>query len=309
MAKADAARRQRQLTVEIPRPGEEQPVWSRVGVIAVVGFLVGVAWPKIAGVRIGPSVPGDLKATAEQTAASAVAPAAASGAVPAGPDAEPEGKATDAAAKNEQRVVVGPGKITRCYDRKDKKLDNCGELQFDPVALPRLKELARCPSALGLEGKLAIGFELNFDKKEVHVAKGKKTTLPPSTVTGILQCAAREFSNVGLDDVPHEYRRYSLVYTATFFPPGKSAEPALRDEAAKGDDEQAAGTTTSETPANGAATVSWDTALVRQEPKEGEVVMRLVRGTRVKLVGRQNEWYKIEHRGKTGWVYRGSVGL
>ncbi len=48
--------------------------------------------------------------------------------------------------------------------------------------------------------------------------------------------------------------------------------------------------------------MSWDTALVRGAPKEGDVVMRLVRGTRVKLVGRQNDWYKVEHRGKTGWM-------
>jgi hypothetical protein len=305
MAKADTAKKQRHLTVELPRADEEQPVWSRVGVIAVVGFLVGVAWPKLAGVRIGPSVPGDPKAEP----AALVVPGAASAAAPAAPaPAEPAGKPAETADKDEQVVVVGPGKITRCFDRKDKKLEACGELQFDPVALPRLKELARCPAAAGLEGKLAIGFELNFEKKEVQVAKSRKTTLPSSTATGVLQCAGREFSNVALDDVPHKYKRYSLVYTATFYPPGKRPA-APQEEAGKGDEEQAAGTTTSETSASGWATVSWDTALVRQEPKEGEVVMRLVRGTRVKLVGRQNEWYKIEHRGKAGWVYRGSVGL
>jgi SH3-like domain-containing protein len=48
---------------------------------------------------------------------------------------------------------------------------------------------------------------------------------------------------------------------------------------------------------------------VRKEPKTGEVVARLVRGTRVKLTGKQNDWYKIDHRGKTGWVYRGALGL
>lgn len=295
------AKRQRPLTVDIPRPGDEQPVWSRVGVIALVGFVIGVAWPKLAGVSIGPSVPGDPKPTA--------APAAASSAPPAPASAEqPEAKPAEADATNEQRVVIGPGKITRCFDQKNKRVNDCGELQFDPVALPRLKELARCPAAAGLDGKLPIGFEVNFEKKEVHVVKGKKGTIPPATASDILQCAAREFSNVSLDEVPHKYRRYSLVYTATFYPPGKPDE-ASKGEAGKEEQEQAAGTTTSETAASGLATVSWDTALVRGAPKEGDVVMRLVRGTRVKLVGRQNDWYKIDHRGKTGWVYRGAIGL
>ncbi|XXX80415.1 SH3 domain-containing protein [Sorangium sp. So ce134] len=303
MAKADMAKRQRPLTVDIPRPGDEQPVWSRVGVIALVGFVVGVAWPRLAGVRIGPSVPGDLKPTAETAAAAA--PPAPAAAAPG--TAEPEAKPPEP-AKNQQQVVVGPGRITRCSDKKNKKIEDCGELQFDPIALPRLKELAQCPAALGVDGKLPIGFELNFEKKEVQVVKGKKTSLPAATVSGILQCAAREFSNVSLEEVPHKHRRYSLVYTATFHPPGASAE-AAKPEAGGEEQEQAAGTTTSETAVSGLATVSWDTALVRGAPKEGDVVMRLVRGTRVKLVGRQNDWYKVEHRGKTGWMYRGAIGL
>ena len=40
-----------------------------------------------------------------------------------------------------------------------------------------------------------------------------------------------------------------------------------------------------------------------------EVVARLVRGTKVKILGKQNDWYKIEANGKAGWVYRGAIGL
>ncbi|MCC6559273.1 MAG: SH3 domain-containing protein [Polyangiaceae bacterium] len=299
------------LIVEIPRPADDQPAWSRVGVIAVLGFALGVAWPKLAGVQIGPSVPGDARAPADSAAPIASAAPSAAPEAPAAP-----APSAEAAPKNEQLVVVGPGTITRCFDKKDKKVDDCGALQFDPIALPKLKELARCPSALGLEGKLAIGFELHFEKKEVQVVKGKKkTTLPSTTVNGILQCAAREFSNIALDEVPHKYRRYSLTYTATFYPPGKHPEDAQTGEGkgpgAQGEegDGESAGTTTSESAASGSATISWDTALVRKEPRTGDVVERLVRGTRVKLIGRQNDWYKIDHRGKTGWVYRGAIGL
>lgn len=304
MAKADMAKKQRPLTVDIPRPGDEQPAWSRVGVIALVGFVIGIAWPKLAGVRIGPSVPGENRD--KVTAAATAAPSAAA-AAPA--SAEPEAKPPEPATKDAQQIVVGPGKITRCSDEKGKRIRDCGELRFDPIALPRLKELAQCPAAQGLDGKLPIGFELNFEKKEVQVVKGKKATVPASAVSGLLQCAAREFSNVSLEDIPHKYRRYSLVYNVTFHPPGAEIEAGAKAEAGKSEQEQAAGTTTSESTVSGLATVSWDTALVRAEPKEGKVVMRLLRGTRVKLIGQQDDWYKIEHRGKTGWVFRGAIGL
>lgn len=300
------------LVVEIPRPGSEQPVWSRVGIIGVAGFVIGVAWPRVAGVKIGPSVPSDLAAKVEATAS------ASAGARPAAP-APPSGSASAAAAaagsaveppaSNRELVVIGPGKITKCSDKKDKKIDDCEKLQFDPIAVKRLKELAKCPSALGLSGKMNIGFEINFDKKEVGVAKIKKgTTFPASTVSGILQCAGREFGNVSLEEVPHKHRKYTVVYGVTFYPPGKHP-PEEAQPADAGDGDPAAGSTTEHVEANGTAVVSWDTALVRKDPKDGDVVARIVRGTKVKILGKQNDWYKIEHNGKTGWVYRGSIGL
>jgi hypothetical protein len=38
-------------------PSADAPSWSRVSVIAALGFIVGVAWPRLAGVRLGPSLP------------------------------------------------------------------------------------------------------------------------------------------------------------------------------------------------------------------------------------------------------------
>ena len=32
-----------------------------MGIIGFAGFLIGIAWPKVAGVKVGPAVPGDLK--------------------------------------------------------------------------------------------------------------------------------------------------------------------------------------------------------------------------------------------------------
>lgn len=301
------ARAERPLQIDIPGPTEGRPIWSRVGLVAAIGFVVGVAWPRLAGVHVGPSAPSDARPASAETSA---APSASAAPAP-GPSGAPAAALAASSAAAEEppptdTVLVGPGKIQRCFDKKGKKHESCGELQIDPLVVPKLKELGKCASAIGLEGKMNVGFEVHFEKKEVHVTKGKKNTLPSSTVQGVLQCAAKEMANLPLDEVPHKWARYTLAYQLTFVKPGTAAEPA-GDKG--GDDEQAAGQTTSETGASGSAVVSWDTALLRKEPKEGEVLARLVRGTKVKLVGRQNDWYKVESGNKVGWVYRGSIGL
>jgi hypothetical protein len=297
--------KERPLKIEIPKPADERPAWSRVGIIGAAGFVLGIAWPKATGVKVGPNVPGDLRPQAEATAQPSAAPAAPPSAPPtAAPTAAAE------APQNKQTVAVGPGKITRCWDKKSKKITDCGELQLDNIAVPKLKDLAACPSAVGLSGKLTVSIDIDFDKKEVHVSKARKdkTSIPSSTVTGIVQCGTRAFANLPLEEVPHKFKHYTVQYGLTFQPPGKSPEEAAGDKEDEGG-EDAAGSTTSETGAEGTATVIQDTGLVRKEPKDGEVVARLVRGTKVKIVGRRNEWYKIDANGKTGWIYRGAIGL
>jgi hypothetical protein len=298
------------LKVEIPRPADDKPGWSRVGVIAALGFVIGIAWPRVAGVKIGPSAPEDERpeAAAAVSAAPSASPAAAASALPS---AGIQGAAAPAGeAANRQQVVVSPGTITRCFDKKNKRVDDCGQLGFDAVALPKLRELAKCPSAIGLEGKMSIGFNIDFQRKDVQVTQGKnkKTSLPSSTVQGILECAAREFSTVSLDEVQSRYKKYSLSYTATFYPPGKQPDAEGKPKG-EGDDEEQEKGDAKAGDASGLATVNWDTALVRKEPKDGDVVARLVRGTRVKIVGRQNDWYKVEHGSSSGWVHRAAIGL
>lgn len=307
----------RPLAVEIPRPGSDQPAWSRVGAIGLAGFLIGIAWPRIAGVRIGPSVPGDLRAQIEATAspagsaaprasgAASAAPAPSGSAAAVPPSA---GSADPAVSANQELVVVGAGKITKCFEKKDKKIEDCEKLLFDPIAVPRLKELSKCPSALGLEGKMTIGFEVNFDKKEVQVSKPKKVVgMPSTTVNGILQCAAHDFGNVTLDEVPHKFRRYTLAYTLNFYKPGK--HPGAAENADGGDGDNAAGATTSETEATGNAVIASDSVSLRKEAKGKEKVGRLVRGTKVKILAKQNDWYKVESGSNVGWVYRTAIGL
>ncbi len=304
------AKSERPLTVEIPAPAADQPVWSRVGIIGVVGFVVGMAWPRVAGVKIGPAVPADLRAQVEGSASSSprapasIASSAGSASAGAAPSADPDAPP----AANQEMVVIGPGKITRCSDKKDDKIEDCEKLLIDPIVVKRLRALAKCPSALGLNGKVTIGFEVDFAKQEVGVKRRKKgTSLPSSTVAGIVSCAAHDFGNVSLAEVPHKHRRYTLEYALSFYGPGKHPEAAPTPNAV--DAEPAAGATTSADEATGTAIVAWDTALLRKEPKDGNVVARLVRGTKVKIAGKQGDWYKIESGSKVGWVYRGTIGL
>src|SRR5262245_43520377 len=59
------------LRVQVPSREEDRPAWIKVGVIAVIGFAIGIAWPRLAGIRPGPNSPADVASAA---AASASAP-------------------------------------------------------------------------------------------------------------------------------------------------------------------------------------------------------------------------------------------
>jgi hypothetical protein len=61
--------------VDAPSPAADNPSWTRVGVIAAIGFVVGVAWPRLAGVRLGPSLPDETASPIATASASATAPA------------------------------------------------------------------------------------------------------------------------------------------------------------------------------------------------------------------------------------------
>lgn len=294
------------LQVEIPRPSEDRPAWSRVGVVAAVGFIAGIGWPMLFGVTIGPNPPADARpapaATAEPSASAvAAAPSASVSAAPAAPT-------------NTQLVVTDKGVVERCSD-KGKKAESCDAFGFDSVAIPRIEGLAQCPAALGLEGKLGIRFDVDFKRKHVSLGKGDKTSLPSSTVKGVLGCVGDRLKDIDLEKIDHEHERYTVVYEAKFYPPGKRpatgpAEPeeAASDAAESGADAKPAGAD-EKTAGLGLGTVAWETALLRSEPKDGKVVARATRGTRIQLIEKKGDWYKVEYRSKSGWVYRGALSL
>src|SRR5947209_19974369 len=53
---------------QVPSPADDRPSWIKVGVIAAVGFAIGVAWPRVAGLRLGPNAPEPPHAAAAKSA-------------------------------------------------------------------------------------------------------------------------------------------------------------------------------------------------------------------------------------------------
>jgi len=284
----------KRVEVRIPAGGGRPP-WTRVAAFASVGLVVGVAWPSLAGLRIGPEVPGNEKKSAP-AAETTAAPTAASTNAPSAKAPTADEPATKISTT--QRVVVGGGDVTRCYKGKDKIEGDCGRIKLDKVFVHRLEELKGCPAALGLEGQLEVRLDLSFEKKSISVRQGKKGELPGSTVNGVMRCVRDYIADVDASRIPHKHSRYWVEYTLEFFPPGSALPTEGTTDAPEGESDSQ----------RGVAAVTWDSVLVRDEPVNGKRVARLVRGTRVKILGRRKDWYRVKLRDKEGWVYRGALG-
>src|SRR5580704_4918821 len=177
------------LTVQIPPESSDKPSWVKVGVIAVVGFAGGIAWPRLAGIRPGPSAAGE--ATAAAASASARAPDAPVASAPAAPmaSASPAGTAPSTATSEAPvplnnappAILVTRGAVVSCKTAEGEVLkghDACGAVTaFDGLATPRLKKLAHCPGAQGLSGKLSAVFSLDFTRNKIGFAFGKNSTV------------------------------------------------------------------------------------------------------------------------------------
>lgn len=284
--------------MELPPRSADNPAWAKVGVIAVAGFVIGVAWPRVAGWKLGPDVPGDARPAAAASArevrekakepalmATSAAPAIASGAA--------------AALAAGDGFELSAAEITRCRDAKGKAVDKCDELALDPLLQPRLRDLPKCPSAIGLTGKVQLAFDLDFKHKTLKVQRAK-AKLPRTTLDGLTKCAERALSGVSLDDLTHEQVRYSAEYKLSF---GKQAEPA-KDEPPKDAKKDDAAADTK------AVEVTWRTTQVRDAPKTGAIVARLSKGAKATVLEQRDGWYKIEFGDpkKQGWVFREAIG-
>jgi hypothetical protein len=299
------------VQVELPSPGDDQPPWARVGVIAAVGFVIGVAWPRLAGLSLGPNPPADARPAAVVSSGSTSrapglsAAGAASGALMM---VAPTGSAAVGAAAYDETVVVGPVEVQKCRDARGRAPDKCDDIAVDALLQPRLKELSKCPSAIGLSGKLPLGIDLDFKHKTMKVQR-PKTKLPRTTVDGVVRCAEQKLTGVSLDDLAHEQVRYSLAYTLSFYPPGKTpdADPLPGDDKAapSGSGAGAAGAA----PEGKVAEIRWNSCQVRESPN-GTPTGKLTRGMKVRVLDQKEKWVMVEYADKKqGWVFGEALGM
>ncbi|HWL86098.1 MAG TPA: hypothetical protein VNO21_09870 [Polyangiaceae bacterium] len=301
----------------------------RIGAIAIVGFVVGVAWPKLTGVRVGPSAPPEA-AAARGTNAPAIAegaasatgaqgaagtPSAAVSVAGAGSAAAAQGTATPNATAPE--VLVKNGILLGCRTEAGDALKGlaCGPIAFDAIAQPRMKRLAQCAAAQGTEGKLGVIFNLDFRSNKTNFAVGRSSTIKDSD--GLVACLKSGFDSVSLSALAHEHPSYSLLYNAVFSSPSSgSASASSSARGSNGDaTERPAGTASARAAGNPGAVdgaqVVWEIAIVRDRPRTGQVVARLPRGSNVRVGTGQDGWYPIKYGegfASEGWLYRAAIG-
>jgi len=282
------------LRVELAR--EDGVRLGRVGLIAVAGFGVGLIWPHLAGVRLVPAVPSEKgeAASAELSGAPASVSAKAASAA-AGADMPPSQPLPPSPRDS---FSVAPGEVTSCRS-STKKLDRCDPIDFDAVARGRIATLSACEASKRAQGVLSLGFELDFSKDRVtSVFSGKSTTLPEEDSESLLECLRGNLGEISLAGMRHEHERYTIFYKVEFTSGVERPSPGEPDAREV-------------TPVSGKATVAWDVALVRAAPtREGEVVARVLQGTRVSVTGRHGDWYRVNYDAKgEGWVFRTAIGM
>lgn len=304
------------MVVDVPSASADQPSWLRVGVFAVIGFVVGVGWPRIAGVRLGPSAPAPVAEQAQSGARPSdpppSLPASVAAVSPSGAlNANAAGAGSSDVASGGGTVDVKHGVVLSCTSENGERMKggDCGKVDFDSIALPKLKKMASCPTADGMDGKLSVLFALDFESNKVRVELGRSTTVDNKDT--FATCLRNQFDNVSLGALGHDQQRYLVSYSLHFAPRG-SVTPAAGGEATPGAAQTQAPTTPAAADVSGdSAEVVWQVAIVRDAPRTGATVARLPRGTTVKLAGGQEGWFKI-HYGQTfqseGWVYRGAIG-
>ena len=309
---AMASDRDRPFAVDLPRAAEDRPAWVKVGVIAAVGFAVGVAWPRIAGVRLGPSAPGESPsaATPAPTPKASEPTAATAPAVLATAPSAPPSSSAAAPAAGPPNVVVSRGAIVACKTDDGESLKGqaaCGQLAgIDNLVQPRIKRLKDCSAAEGATGKLSVVFGVDFANNRLNVEVGKSSNV--ANIESIAGCVKHEFGGISLGAMDHDHPRYTVAYTATLSAPDAATAAAGGGASAPASGGPAPAPVAMDAPTS---SVVWEVAIVRDSPRTGGVVGRLQRGTKVRVGQGQENWYRIRYGGNfanEGWVYRGAIG-
>jgi hypothetical protein len=292
------------VKVEVPGSQDDGIKFGRVGIIAVIGFAIGIAWPRLAGVKLVPSapVPAAAEASARELTGAPLEPKPAAAAAPPNPSAaQPDKPPTE-------RVLVSDVQVASCRNEHGKRAQSCDRVDFDRVAREPLRSLSSCPGTEDAAGVLSLGFDLDFEADKIkNIQSGKSTSLEQDNVDRLLACARERFAKVTLAGVVHEQTVYTLFYRLELLSAaGSSSKPGAEPGGSRGSGTEEA------TPASGHATVSWDVALVRAQPaRDGEVRARVLAGTRVVVTGKNGDWFRIKYdaKGNQGWVYRTAIGM
>ena len=303
--------------IRIDEEASDRRVWSRVLVLALVGFAVGMAWPKLTGVRFGPNAPGSEPTTATRApekpeAAAVVVPAASAEAAPAA--ALPTVAST---VKVAESFVLG----CTTKDGETKKGPDCGPYrELDKVAEPKLRRLVNCPAARTATGHISLVASLDFPQRRLDASLGKSTALQNADAAAVLGCLRTDLEGLDIASMPHDHSRYTLVYKidleaggAPSAAPAEAAPVVAASPAAAAAPAAAAPSAPSAASAPGTTTaeVTWEVAIVRSSPRTGDVVARLPRGSKLKLSTVDNGWWHIHYGDgftSEGWVYRGAIG-
>jgi SH3 domain-containing protein len=294
--------------IDSPPTGADQPAWAKVGLIAVVGFALGIVWPKVAGLELGPAPPGESKAAASARAAKAGAEPAASALAARAAEAEPV------------TLGVGEGAIAKCRNLKGDSRP-CDKVAFDEVLAAPLRQLASCPAARGGQGKLSVGFEVDFARAQLHVQRGKSSTLPGEAAEGVMKCLEANLSSISLAKVRHDHAKYTVFYALTFAPPPKPAPEAAAAPGAPSAQAQAPAAASAASPSppeamnvrsnEASAEVKRGPYVVRDAAsRSGEAVGRVAVGDKLTVIERKGDWYRVRFgtSDKEGWVFRDALG-
>jgi hypothetical protein len=315
------------LEIQVPTEDASRPSWKRVSIIAVVGFLVGIAWPRLAGIKLGPSAPSNEPSAAASASAGAV-PSGVLSSMPlpaALPTGAPSASAATAAVIAPQ-ITIARGVLLSCRtaDGESAKGKECGELNgLDKLAETRIRRLATCPGAESESGRLSVVLTLDFKGGRANADVGKSSTVKGTEALGT--CLKQHFLAFDLASIAHQHPRYTVSFQTTFTPapggapasaPASAAAPDAPPPPVSGPGASADGppdTAPAPAPAASGETLSieWDVALIRETPRTGTIVARLRKGAKVKVAGTQDGWYHIrfgDDFGTDGWVYRGAIG-
>lgn len=322
------------MSVRVERAKSDSPrlplTLAGVVVCGALGYIGAKALPWVAEGEGGPDHGGTTEPVGGGTEPTAVADAGRA-TVPVAAPAAPRAP-----------VRVNAGALQGCGDGEE--TDQAPSACDAPAAIEaalraRLTEvLAACPSAMEAAREpsriLSIGLRVDRPRRRVAVLLGRS-----SSVADRLSYVACVREQIGPMDalwpLPAAHPRYLYYFVARFGPLGANAPtaapvatpepapvaptpaPAAPTPAPTPEPAPAAAPATLPTAQElqrmrslGNATVTWSVAIVRDAPRTGAIVGRLVQGTAVELVDRRGGWHAIRWGGGShvGWTFREAIG-